>query len=91
MKHVKYNNIMYARCASFASLSAVLFTCLLDLLLLLLPFVLGSQEPRRQVPLQSAVEDTPLALEDPWWVKLFGCVSCVCVCVSVCVCVCVCV
>ena len=25
-----------------------------------------------QVPLQSAEEDAPLALDDPWWVKLFG-------------------
>ena len=29
---------------------------------------------RLQVPLQSAEEDAPIALEDPWWVKLFGCV-----------------
>jgi hypothetical protein len=25
-----------------------------------------------QVPLQAADEDAPLALDDPWWVKLFG-------------------
>eukprot|EP00802_Teleaulax_amphioxeia_P013127 Tamp_13175.p1 GENE.Tamp_13175~~Tamp_13175.p1 ORF type:complete len:403 (+),score=45.10 Tamp_13175:48-1256(+) len=27
---------------------------------------------RGGVPLQSAEEDAPIALEDPWWVKLFG-------------------